>query len=38
MLFYNIDKETRERMYMDLEQMRARRAALEKELQDQKEA
>lgn len=38
MLFYNLDKETRERMYMDLEQLRARRAAMEKELQDQKEA
>ena len=29
MLFYNIDKDTRERMYIDLERSRAKRAAME---------
>ena len=29
MLFYNIDKDTRERMYIDLEHARAKRAAME---------
>lgn len=34
MLFYNIDKDTREKMYMDLERLRARRASLEKAMAD----
>ncbi len=34
MLFYNIDKNTRERMYLDLEKMRAERAAEEKRKMD----
>ena len=29
MAFYNIDQDTRERMYIDLEKARAKRAALE---------
>ena len=29
MLFYNIDSDTRERMYLDLERARAKRALME---------
>ena len=38
MIFYNIDKDTRERMYIDLERARAKRALMEKLEQDEKEA
>ena len=38
MLFYNIDKDTRERMYIDLERARAKRALMEKLETDEKNA
>ncbi|MBR3766983.1 MAG: MFS transporter [Clostridia bacterium] len=37
MMFYNIDKKTRERMYLDLEKARAATAAREKRLRDAEE-
>ena len=38
MAFYNIDKDTRERMYIDLERARAKRAMMEKMEADEKNA
>ena len=37
MIFYNIDSKTRERMYMDLEKSRAKRALMEKLERDAEE-
>ncbi len=37
MIFYNIDKDTRERMYIDLERSRAKRAAMELLKNDEEE-
>ena len=38
MIFYNIDKDTRERMYLDLEKARSKRALMEKMMADEKDA
>ncbi len=38
MFFYNIDKKTRDRMYLELEQRRAMEAAMVKEKTDREQA